>query len=69
MRCAAVEALAQLVRKDDQHAVTAVAPRLENDECHVRRAAVQGLAQLVEKGDQHAIIAVAVHRIWMKSLM
>ena len=54
-----IQALAQLAEKGDQHAITAVAARLEDGLWPVRHAAVQALAQLAEKGDQYAITAVA----------
>ena len=54
-----MEALVQLAEKGDQHAITAVAARLEDTCVDAKRAAVYALMQIAEKGNRHAISAVA----------
>ena len=46
MRFAAVQALAQLAAKGDQHAITAISAHLEDEDAFVRCAAVEALAEL-----------------------
>lgn len=55
VRCAVVEALAQLAEKADQQAIAALESCFTDKEASVRCAAVEALAQLAEKTDQHAI--------------
>ena len=59
VREAALEALARLVVRDDQYAITEVSARPQPD--NGRQAAVTVLAQIVETGDHHAIISVSAH--------
>ena len=54
-----MKALPQIAEKGDEHAITAVSARLEDNGWHVRYAAVEALAQIANKGDERAITAVA----------